>query len=255
MRNIRAPKGRWLLVTARPLRNEQGQIRGGVSIYRDVTDRKTVERQMIEAVDREKRRIGQDLHDSLGQQLTGVAYRLAALTELLEDRSKRRMGDELVLLVDEAIGQTRSLAKGLHPVAAGPLGFTNALESLGVRVRALGVACRVTCQDGVYVADGVATDLFRIAEEAVTNALRHAKPTLVRIDLARSRSGMRLEISNTGRRSKRKRSAGMGEKIMRYRADSIGAQVTVVALASGGTIVRCDIPVAAQASSSSGRKA
>ena len=147
---------------------------------RDITDRLKLEREVLHVSEREHRRIAQDLHDGLGQLLVGTVYLINTLQKDLAAKSvpEARRLTRIMEVINEAIWQTRNLARGLHPVEPEPNGLMAALETLAVRTKKMfRVPCHFTCRRPVLVTDNaVVTHLFRIAQEAVTNAIKHASP-------------------------------------------------------------------------------
>jgi len=237
---------RHLLADATSLRSSGGFQYSSVFL-RDITDRVRLEREILQAGEREHRRIGQDLHDGLGQLLAGAAYLagnlrqdLAAKSLLSETRQSRRIQAAL----NEAIAQARSLARGLHPVAAEPNGLMVALAELAARTRKLfQVGCRFHCRRPVLVQDSaVATHLFRIAQEAVTNAIKHGKPGRVEISLTKLPGRICLAVRDDGAgMAAPPKKPGMGLRIMRYRAGMIGGSLGIQHKPGGGTDVVCTV--------------
>jgi len=213
---------------------------------RDITDRVKLEREVLQAGEQEHRRIGQDLHDGLGQVLAGAAYLSGTLRKdlaaksLPEARQIRRIHE----VINEAIVQTRSLARGLHPVEAEPNGLMVALAALAARTKKLfHTGCRFNCPRPVLIQDNaVATHLFRIAQEAVTNAIKHGKPSRIEISLARTSGQVSLAVKNNGTgMAARPKKPGVGLRIMRYRAGMIGGTLAIQKVARGGTAVICTL--------------
>jgi signal transduction histidine kinase len=214
---------------------------------RDVTDRLNLEREVLHVSEREHRRIAQDLHDGLGQLLVGTVYLINTLQKDLAAKAvpEARRLTRIMEVINEAIWQTRTLARGLHPVEPEPNGLMSALETLAVRTKKMfRVPCHFTCRRPVMVADNaVATHLFRIAQEAVTNAIKHASPGRIEIRLTETPGHINLAIRDdgSGMPARRRKSAGMGLRIMRYRAGMIGGSVAVQKEAGGGTTVVCTV--------------
>jgi PAS domain S-box-containing protein len=218
-----------------------------VAMLRDITKRKRLERELLDIAERERQRIGHDLHDGLGQQLHGVSY-LAALLEkdLQEDTSPRAAkAGQLNKHLQEALDLTRSLAHGLQPVKSVPEGLMIALRELAERTRRLyRIDCRFDCRAPVLISrQGAATHLYRIAQEAVNNAMKHGKPARVRIKLAATRQRIILGVCDNGVGIPRKmgRDDGMGLHVMRYRADVLSGSLVVQKLPHGGTEVICTV--------------
>jgi two-component system, LuxR family, sensor kinase FixL len=214
---------------------------------RDITERKRLEQEILAISDREKTRIGQDLHDGLCQQLAGIELMSQALQQNIGARSKAdaaRAGD-IAGHVREAIRQTRLLARGLCPVTLESEGFVPALQELAANTEKLfHVACRFECHPPVRVRDqAVATHLFRIAQEAVSNAIKHGKATRLRIRLTRQHGQAVLAVTDngTGFPAAVPTQNGMGLRIMQSRAGMIGGTLTMENHPEGGARVLCTV--------------
>lgn len=221
------------------LTEANAQLRDGIE------RRRRLEKEILEISEREQRRIGQELHDSLGQQLTGIAIISKVLEQKLERQSVNEASDarEIAQLVNEAVSQTRQLSRGLHPVALDENGLMSALKALaGTTQNVFGVACVFKCNKPVLVKDtSVATHLYRIAQEAVTNAVRHGEATQITLKLAARPGRTVLTVDNDGRDfpTKLPRNKGMGLQVMSYRAEMIGGTLDVRQRPGGGTRVTC----------------
>ena len=214
---------------------------------RDITERKRLEKEILEISDREQRRIGQDLHDGLCQQLAGIELMSQALEQKIAPRSRvdaARAG-EIAGHVREAIRQTRLLARGLSPVTLESEGVASALQELASNTEKIfQVACDFTCDPPVPVGDqAVATHLFRIAQEAVSNAIRHGRATRIRIRLAgrRGRATLTVIDNGSGFPDIPPQQQGMGLRIMRSRAGMIGGTLTLGNHPDGGARVLCTV--------------
>ena len=152
-------------------------------------------------------------------------------------------------VLDEAIGQTRSLARGLHPVKPEPNGLMSALQELASRTRALfNIGCRFICRQPVLLEDSTtATHLYRIAQEAVTNAIKHGKPGLIQISLTQTPGRINLAVKDNGvgLPATPRKHRGMGLRIMQYRAGTIGGSLAIQKDAGGGTTVVCSVHTSA----------
>jgi PAS domain S-box-containing protein len=217
----------------------------------DITERKRLEKSILEVSSREQRRIGQDLHDGLGQHLTGVAFLAKAQEQNLAAKGLPEAADaaKIVKLVNQAIYKTSELARGLNPVLSEPNGLLMALQQLADEMEdVFHVQCQFETFGHVPIPDeNLATHLFRIGQEAANNAVKHGKPQTIHIVLsARGRMGS-LEISDDGRGLpvNVKNLGGMGLQIMNYRANMIGGTLYVRRLSSGGTRVTCNFPLRA----------
>jgi PAS domain S-box-containing protein len=231
-----------------PFRDRSGQLfSGGIAF--DVTQRKELEREVLEVAASEERRIGQELHDGVGQELTGLGLLADALAQRLTTESPAGavLAEKIVHGIGRVRRQVRSLSHGLVPVEMDPEGLRAALERLAASAaESPGCACTFTSAGPLAVADpDLATHLFRIAQEAVSNALRHSKAHHIRIALHAEPDALTLSVEDDGvglSASSRRRGKGLGLRLMRYRAGVIGGTLTVAPAACGGTLVTCLIP-------------
>ncbi len=216
-----------------------------IVMVRDITDRLHLERTILETSEREQSRIASDLHDGLGQELTGIAFMSKVLHRKLTERGADEADDaaNIAEIVNQAITTTRGLARGLHPVEAEPHGLPSALEELAGTTRKLfDVDCRVEGAAAVELDDhDAANHLYRIAQEAVTNAVKHGKAQKIRIGLrVNPDERVVLDVRDDGVGFPTEvRSPGMGLRIMNHRARMIGASFEITAGSDGGTVVRC----------------
>ncbi len=211
---------------------------------RDITERKRLEQEILDVSGRERQSIGRDLHDGLGQELTGVALMLRGLGNTLKERCPEAVGsiNEIVGLVNQSIENARSLARGLLPVRNETGGLVSALRELAARSRDLyGLEVDLQAEGAPLTLDETdASHLYRIAQEALTNAARHGHATLVTIMVHATPTSFSLQIINNGEGFNTALSPyiGMGLKIMRYRADMIGAKFEIAPHVPRGTVVR-----------------
>ena len=220
-----------------------------LAVITDVTERRGLEREILEIAGREQLRIGSDLHDGLGQDLTGVALMLRSVVAQLrkENSSARTDVKDIISLVNGAIESTRARARGLAPVGADRGGLIAGLQSMAVRgMERYGVRAHfnTSLKEPLTLDDGAATHLYRIAQEAFTNAIRHGRVTQVTIDLATADGTLTLSIQDNGRGFDERNATnnGMGMKLMRYRAQMLGGDVTIANNKGGGVVVRCTCP-------------
>jgi PAS domain S-box-containing protein len=215
----------------------------------DITERKHLEKALLDISEREQRRIGQDLHDGLGQHLTGIAFMAKVHEAKLAEhkRSEAKDAAKIVKLVNEAIHKTRELARGLLPVVSESHGLMSALQLCAAEVEDLfGVTCRFQCETPVLIHDdAMATHLYHIAQEAVNNAIKHGEPQRVLIHLTAAHGKGKLLIKDNGRgiAEDPANSEGMGLHIMNYRAGVIGGTLEVRRDTPRGTVVTCIFPV------------
>lgn len=219
-----------------------------LAVITDVTERRGLEREILEIAGREQLRIGSDLHDGLGQDLTGVALMLRSVVAQLRKENSAARGDveDIISLVNGAIESTRAMARGLAPVGADRGGLIAGLQSMAVRgMERYGVRAHfgTSLKEPLSLDDGAATHLYRIAQEAFTNAIRHGRVTQVTIELATGDGTLTLSVQDNGRGfDERNTGGGMGMKLMRYRAQMLGGDVTIANVPGGGVIVTCTCP-------------
>jgi len=231
-----------------PLHDSSGAISGCMAILMETTERKRLERALLEASEREQRRIGQDLHDELCQQLLGVACMLKALVKGAEADGFRQIGElrSAAKLVNDSVQQARDIARGLHPVQMDAEGLMAALRELADRTTSL-VPCQLDCQRPVLIEDrDAAMHCYRIAQEAVTNAVHHAHAGRILIRLRENPDAFILQVVDDGiglRPDEKCRPKAMGLDIMNYRAHAIGGRLRIEPRGSGdGLSVTCTIP-------------
>ena len=218
----------------------------GISIStRDITERKHLEQEILDVSGRERQSIGRDLHDGLGQELTGVALMLRGLATQVRGRCPEAVDsvNEIVASVNRSIENARSLARGLLPVRTETGGLAFALRELASRSRGVyGLDVKFTAEAApeLNLAETDASHLYRIAQEALTNASRHGRATLVDIELQATGVRYLLCITDNGEGFHPPTSpySGMGLKIMKYRAGMIGATFEIAPNEPRGTVVR-----------------
>ncbi len=217
-----------------------------LSTIEDVTDSRRMEREIMDIADRERQRIGQDLHDDLCPHLIGIEVLSKVLNKKLigKEQEEALYADRIRNLIGEAIDKTRSLARGLCPVHLVAYGLEAALKDLATKISELfDVACRFESAQPVLVHDNtVATHLFYIAQEAVHNAIRHGKADHILIQLSSQDNRIALEIQDNGHGIPDKPPCiGMGLRMMGYRAKLIGATLAIESDAESGTTVTCSL--------------
>jgi PAS domain S-box-containing protein len=229
---------------------------GGVSIQvvmHDIAQSKLLERGILKAVEQEQKRMGRDLHDGLCQLLTATKFKMTLLEHKLARKSLVEAGEAKALEteINHAIEQAHGLAQGLNPVKLVARGLTSALEELAASVEtAFQVRCVCSFPKPVPVRDhSMANHLYRIAQEAVQNAVKHGKPKTIRIALRELARRVELRVEDDGvgfPRKPRRRKAGMGVQNMQARADIIGASLDIRPGKQGGTLVTCRLRSPAQ---------
>jgi two-component system sensor kinase FixL len=214
---------------------------------RDITHRIELEREILTISEREQRRLGHDLHDDLCQQLAGIEFLSQTLASDLAANAAVEAGQarEIAQSVQNAMTQTRELARGLSPVGMEAEGLMEGLRQLAERTsKIFRLECHFRCPTSVLVPDhAVAIHLYRIAQEAVGNAIKHAKAGSVTIALAAVGNNLRLGVTDDGIGIPRTRpkTKGMGLRIMQYRAGVIGGSLVVQRNPDGGTTVVCTV--------------
>ncbi|MBI1842240.1 MAG: hypothetical protein HYR88_15500 [Verrucomicrobia bacterium] len=236
------------LVRELEVRMVSGRPNEVLAVVRDATDRRRLEREILEISHREQQRIGQDLHDSLGQHLTGISFLSKALEHKLKALRlpEAAQASEIAQLVVDTLGHTRTIARGLFPMELESSGrLAPALTELAANVEKLfKVGCRVEIEDGLDVRDArVSTELFRIAQEAISNAIKHGKAQRIVVALARGDSCLSLQIQDDGAGlNPGVEGAGLGRRIMRFRANRIGGKLCMATSEEGGAAVICEFP-------------
>ena len=214
----------------------------------DVTERRRLEREILEISDREQRRIGLDLHDGLGQHLTALELLNQTLVGKLKKKAPTlaKPAAEISGQIREVISQTRLLSHNLSPVPLDADGLMIALAELAAGTAAMsGIDCQFVCAEPSPFPDAnAATHLYRIAQEAVNNALKHGHARRIGITLAeRSRSWeMHIEDNGCGFKPAEQGRSGLGLRMMQYRAQLIGASLEIGSEPRRGTRIRCSLP-------------
>jgi PAS domain S-box-containing protein len=211
---------------------------------RNITERKRLEREILEVSSRERHAIGRDLHDGLGQELTGVALMMKGLAARLATRDPecREQVEEIARGVQQSIETAHSLARGLLPVHTDHGGLEGAVRALAERGRelyGLEVHCRIKVSPERRLSEATANHLYRIAQEALTNAARHARAQSLNIYLLVTPSKLVLRITDdgVGMQASEPSGAGMGLKIMQYRASMIGATFEIMPHHPHGSVI------------------
>lgn len=218
-----------------------------VKLTAEIAKRERLERELLHISEREQRRVGHDLHDSLCQHLTGTALAGQVLTEYLksENSPHAARSSRVVELIEQSITLSRDLAKGLNTVRLSTDGLMEALEDFAASTSDLfRISCRFECPLPVPIEDTeTATHLFRVAQEAVGNAIKHGRAKNILIRLEPTEEGNLLRVTDDGIGIPDHPSGqGMGLRIMSYRADLIGARFEIARTGRLGTAVTCLMP-------------
>jgi len=216
------------------------------ALEREMAEHRRLDQEIARVADRERRRLGHDLHDTLGQHLTGTALAAQVLKEKLAARSAPETGEaeKLVRCVEEGIDLTRNLARGFFSPELDAEGLVVALQHLAETVRErFGIECVLNGDESIRIHDStVANQLFQIAQEAVTNSVKHAAATQIDIQLAMNGPELCLSITDDGVGFPDKpRSEGLGLRLMRHSAALSGATFDVRRNGENGTIATCRV--------------
>jgi len=217
-------------------------------VVRDVSERQRLERAVLEIGEQQQRRIGQDLHDSLCQHLLGISLMSKTLQQRLRQKApvEAKRAQQITVLVNAAVAEVRGVARGMNPVKLEANGLMSALHELAAHAEQVyGVTCRFACAQPVHFTDNnTAVHLFRIAQEAVSNAMKHAGARRVTVNLRREPGSVVLTVTDDGRGLPKRpaRSKGMGIETMHYRAGAIGAELRLERAGKRGTQVACVWP-------------
>lgn len=253
-RYTKAGDPRNVSITGATHRDRNGQLAGTVMLFRDITEKKRLEKQVMDIGDRERQKIGQDLHDDLCPHLIGVQGLCTVLKENLSEWDlpshltsfpanagrNHELSNKILKLIEDAIAKSRGLARGLCPVHLVSHGLSSALKEMATGVtQAAGIPCRFRGDDSeVLLENTEATHIYYIAREAANNAVKHAGATGIDIALCRSNDTVHLSISDDGRGiPENSSSRGMGLAIMQYRARMIGATIAFYDGDGGGATV------------------
>ena len=246
-------------LTVSPIKDSSGRIVGASKIARDISERKRSEgllraaaaallkseKQVVAVSEEERRRIGADLHDNVGQQLTAIELLCQSLRE--EIGRKPSLDSQLAQIcrfLRKAVTHTRQLARGLMPVALDAQGLVNGLSELALQMSHGTLRCDFVCTDSVQIRDNIVADhLFRIAQEAINNAAKHAGARRVTVSLSQGRNTVRLRIEDDGEGfpKSKKSASSMGLEIMRHRAHVIGATLKTNSVRGRGARVTCSL--------------
>jgi signal transduction histidine kinase len=226
----------------------QELVKANLQLQQEIMERRKVEAEILTISSREQQRLGRDLHDSLGQQLVGIAFLGKSLASKLKDLSPDNadLAAQISTLLQESVIQTRQIAHGMYPVGMLESGIKEALQELGSNVEGLfGVRCTVVCDDNLSMDLDAATHLYRIAQEAVNNARRHGGARNIDIALLHKEKALQLTIRNDGAEfgGSEYSEDGIGMRVMRYRAEAINGIFSITnADDESGVMVRVVFP-------------
>jgi len=234
----------YTLVSPRAVYDSQSHFMGGFGVITDITAIKKLEKEVLDVSERERQKIGYELHDDLGQHLIGIDVMTKVLRDklaLLSGENARYAGD-INQLVKAAIEKTRRLARGLCPVHLTSLGLEASLEELAISTSGIfNINCVFRCPRHIPINDNsLATHLYYIAKESIHNAIEHGKSSKIVMELLNNNGIVSLSILDNGIGIKdTTKVGGIGLRIMHYRARMIGASLRIESEQSGGTLVTC----------------
>jgi signal transduction histidine kinase len=214
-------------------------------LNKEIAERRHLEKMLLEIREHERRRIGHDLHDNLGQQLTAISYKTQGLENILRKNQipEAEVAARITSLAEMAKTQAKSLSRGLSPMLGkGEYSLMTALVELASNSeRLFGIPCVISCTKPVPIYNEAALiHLYRIAQEAITNAARHARPRQIEIHLKRKHNNIELSVKDDGTGfTVPKHLDGMGLEIMRYRARIMNASLDIRPDSNNGTSVTC----------------
>jgi len=225
-----------------------GKVSHVVSTGIDITEQKHAEEALVSVSEGVRKLVGQELHDALGQQLTGVSLLAKTLEKKLADAKSELTEDarELTLLARGAVTEARRLAQGLYPTELERHGLTASLAELADYINRLGESdCRfMDHSEGKEVDRNAELHLYRIAQEATNNAVKHGQARHIVLELHPVDGGLELVVSDDGRGFDYEtvKEQGLGLAIQKYRARIIGAEFELKTAPGQGTVVRCRPP-------------
>lgn len=239
---------RWVQDTAIPVRDDNNIVTRIIGIAKDITEMRELEREIADVSTREKQRLSRDLHDSLGQELTGLTMMTHQLTQTLvkSDPDRAAMANTLLEGLRRLLQQVRRISRGLAPVDIEAGGLTVALAQLAEQTNlAATSACHFRCEGHIVIDDpNVANHLYRIAQEAVSNAVKYAQAQTITMILNSNGEFCELLVKDNGSGIPDVDPSdfgGMGLKIMRYRADLINGQFVLESSLNRGTLIKCRV--------------
>ncbi len=239
---------RLLQISAYPAFNADGDLEGVVQVARDITERRQLEKELLRLSSNERQRIGRDLHDGLGQELTGLSFLASALANQLGEKEPAlaALSHKIVDSIGRARKRMYNVLQGLNHIPEGANGLSSAFQRLADSVTELfDVQCLFHQHGELNIEDVVtSTHLFNIVNESVNNAVKYSGGSRIDITLLTSPRGLIIEVKDDGHGfcNSETRSGAMGLKIMKFRASMINGELNIVS-GDNGTIVRCELPL------------
>jgi signal transduction histidine kinase len=212
-------------------------------------ERGRLEREIIDLSENEQRRLGQELHDVVCQELASVSIAAHMLSRELStsDQKETAHAREVATMADHALETTRRIARGFFTTGFDSAGLAEALGEIARHTEEkTGISCVVHWPEDLAITDeNTVIHLFRIAQQAIQNAVKHASATHIKVSLERKAQSLHLMIEDDGRGlpSPTDKEKGLGLRIMAYRAGLLGGEFKTEAAPKGGTRIVCQIPV------------
>jgi PAS domain S-box-containing protein len=236
----------WVIARGFPIRDSRGRPYRMAGLVQDITQRRRLEEAILDVAERQQQSIAHELHDDLCNQLAGLSYFAKGLEQQLTGQQKtaaRRMSRQL----RDALAKTRNITRGLHPITITPTSLPDALKRLAAEQSKL---YRTVCQFKPSariptLSTRKATHLYRIAQEALHNAIKHAKAKRITMRLTVKDDQLILTVTDNGVGfpGNAATATGIGIQIMRHRADTIGGGIEIRPAKPSGTVVACHLPL------------
>ena len=218
-----------------------------IALQEEIAERKRIEKEMLEITQKEQRRFGSQLHDGLCQELAGILMFVRSLTQKMEKHNQFDVAElnKISILLDGAVNQARATARGLYPGELEDVSLMHMLEDLVARTQSLsGISCVFHCPGPVLISEhNIATHLYKIAQEAVSNAVKHSQSQLIEVGLAQNDGYVTLSVKDngTGFIQAPSESMGIGLKIMKYRAHMMDARFQIESNEPHGVSLICTL--------------
>jgi signal transduction histidine kinase len=239
-------KDRWFLDSFFPIAVTEGQPKAVGYMSLEITERKNLEQEILDISEQERRRLGIEIHDDLGQLLTGIGFMAEELAQTLGKKGLKLEAERVNLmanLIADATKKARNLSQSFYPVELESVSFASTLTALALRTEEMyDVRCVVQIGEPIDILSKASIlSLYHIVREAVSNAVRHASPTRIDINVTLERDLLLVSVKDDGSLKPQtlSRSEGIGRRIMQYRADLLSATLDSSHVAGRGTIVSC----------------
>jgi signal transduction histidine kinase len=222
-------------------------VKSNQALQAEIKERKRIEKEILEITQEEQRRFGSRLHDGLCQELTGILMFAKNLTQKMEKENRLDIAElkKITDLLRQVIGQARNTARGLYPGEMEGASLMHSLQELTSNTQSTsGVSCRFHCPEPIFIDDNdVATHLYRIAQEGISNAVLHGKPQSIEVGFTRNDGHINLILKDDGVGFiyDPQSSKGIGLKIMKYRAHMMGGTFQIEPNSPRGIILKCSL--------------